>query len=257
MGECVARGLAGNECLSGIPGLVGGSAIQNIGAYGQEAHETLRSVQVYDRKERSIRELSNAECGFGYRTSIFNTTEAGRYCILRVTFALRTDGRPTIRYRDLEEALAGRTETASLGEVRETVRAIRQRKGMLLRENDPDCRSAGSFFKNPLITSESFAQLTTIAQAQGIATVPHYPQPDGTVKIPAAWLIERVGFAKGFPRGRVGLSTKHVLAIVNQGEATAQEVIEFAKEIQAGVYSTFQIALHPEPVLVGFLPDIL
>jgi UDP-N-acetylmuramate dehydrogenase len=244
---CVEKDLAGVECLAGIPGLVGATPVQNVGAYGQEVAETLVRVRAYDRVERQTVDLSNADCRFGYRASRFNTTEFGRWVILSVTFALTPGGPPTLRYADLQRHF-GAGVTPSLTEVYHGVRAIRARKGMVVDPDDPDSRSAGSFFKNPVVSSERFAAL----QAQHGDEIPHYPQPDGSIKVAAAWLIERAGFQRGQAFGSIGISTKHVLALVNRGGATAAEIVTAARRIQKGVSDTWGIRIVPEPIFVGF-----
>jgi UDP-N-acetylmuramate dehydrogenase len=245
---CVERNLAGVECLSGIPGLVGGTPVQNVGAYGQEVSETIKLVRVFDRQTKQIVELSNAECGFRYRASIFNSTERNRYVVLSVSFALKANGEPALRYPDLKNFFAGKSDQPTLDEVRQAVIEIRSRKGMVIVPDDPDCRSAGSFFKNPVISAEAFAKLEAAANERP----PSFPAGDGYVKVPAAWLIERAGFKRGFTRGRVGISSKHTLAIINRGGATAQEVLDLVAEIQTRVQAEFGIVLLPEPVFVGF-----
>jgi len=246
--QCVERNLAGVECLSGIPGLVGGTPVQNVGAYGQEVSESITQVRAFDRQTKQIIELSNAECGFRYRTSIFNTTERNRYIVLAVSFALKANGEPALRYPDVKNFFADKADQPTLAEVRQAVIEIRSRKGMVIVPDDPDCRSAGSFFKNPVISAEAFAKLEAAANERP----PSFPAGDGYVKVPAAWLIERAGFKRGFTRGRVGISSKHTLAIINHGGATAQEVLDLVAEIQARVQAEFGIALLPEPVFVGF-----
>jgi UDP-N-acetylmuramate dehydrogenase len=254
--QCVERRLAGIECLSGIPGLVGGTPVQNVGAYGQEVGETITSVRVYDRLTKRIVELSNAGCRFAYRASIFNASERDRYIVLAATFALTPLGEPAIRYPDLDHIFAGSSAKPALKEVREAVRSIRSRKAMLLVPGDPDCRSAGSFFKNPVVTAAFFERMTEDAKAQNrIASdreIPRYSVGDGKVKVPAAWLIEHAGFQKGYTRGRAAISSKHSLAIINRGGATARDVLDLANEIQERVQAKFGIYLQPEPVLVGF-----
>ena len=251
----VARTVAGNcagvECLSGIPGTVGGTPVQNVGAYGQEVSETITEVLVFDLRHGLIHTLCESACGFGYRTSIFNTSEQGRYIVLRVTFELEPGGEPRILYRDLKNYFADRTGTPTLEDVRKAVREIRRSKAMLIVAGDEDCRSAGSFFKNPVLTAEQHRDLSARVAARGL-NIPSYPALEQAHKVPAGWLVENAGFRKGFTRGRVGISRKHALAIVNRGGATAAEIIALTNDIQAAVADQFGIALVPEPVFVGF-----
>jgi UDP-N-acetylmuramate dehydrogenase len=242
---------AGVECLSGIPGNVGGTPVQNVGAYGQEVAETIVSVQVFDLRDGEIRELCREACGFSYRSSIFNTSESGRFIVLGVSYALTPEGKPRIRYADLERHFAGRETTPDLAETREAVRHIRALKGMLIVAGDPDCLSAGSFFKNPVISLEQHEDLRKRAAAKGL-TLPSYPALEKNKKISAAWLVEHSGFAKGYGMGRTGISSKHALAIVNRGAATAAEVIALKDQIQHRVEEIWGIHLEPEPVMVGF-----
>jgi UDP-N-acetylmuramate dehydrogenase len=241
---------AGVECLSGIPGSVGGTPVQNVGAYGQEVSETILSVQVLDLKDGQVRELCGEACGFTYRASIFNTTERGRFIVLRVTYALTPGGNPHIAYADLKRHFEGRETPPNLAETREAVRHIRALKGMLIVPGDPDCQSAGSFFKNPVLTEEEHADLKQRAAARGL-TVPSYPALKTRKKVSAAWLVERSGFAKGFGFGRVGISSKHALAIVNRGGATAADVLALKEQIQQRVEEIWGVRLEPEPVMVG------
>ena len=244
---CVERDLGGVECLSGIPGLAGGTPIQNVGAYGQEISGVLVDVRAFDRSTESVVQLSRDDCGFTYRASIFNTTHRNRYIVLSVTYALHKGAPPVVKYPDLIRRFEGQLEP-TLTEVRRVVREIRAGKGMLIVEGDPDCRSAGSFFKNPILSEESYARLQSSAQE----AVPRYPAGTGMVKTSAAWLIERAGFKKGFTIGHAGVSTKHTLALTNRGGATAAEVVRLAREIRRGVEDKFGIRLVPEPVFVGF-----
>src|ERR1700756_853800 len=238
----VQHNCAGIECLSGIPGSVGGTPVQNVGAYGQEVAETIESGEE--------EEFEKSDCGFGYRSSIFNTSARGRYVILRVTYALVHDGKPRLAYADLQKHFAGRGEP-TLAEVREAVRQIRGSQGMLLTPGDPDARSAGSFFKNPVLTENEFESLKRKASERGLE-IPNYPALAARRKVSAAWLVEQSGFSKGFGNGHVGISRKHALAIVNRGGATAAEVIQLKNEIQARVQQQWEIQLQPEPVLLGF-----
>jgi len=248
--RAVARNCSGIECLSGIPGSVGGTPVQNVGAYGQEVAEHIASVLALDVKDGQIRELRNPACGFSYRTSIFNTSERGRYIILRVTYSLEPGGAPRVHYADLKRYFAGR-EAPTLAETRDAVRRIRAGKGMLITPGDEDCRSAGSFFKNPVLSSGQFEDLAARAKAKNLQ-IPSYPALDAQKKVSAAWLVEHSGFSKGFGFGRVGISRKHALAIVNRGEATADEVVAFKEQIQQRVEDIWGIRLEPEPVFVGF-----
>jgi UDP-N-acetylmuramate dehydrogenase len=254
--QCVERDLAGVENLSGIPGWVGGTPVQNVGAYGQEVSETIVSVRVFDRHEKRIVELSNAECQFTYRTSIFNTIARDRYVVLAAIYALKPHGEPAIRYPEVKNFFSDVLTKPTLGEVREAVRTIRARKAMVIVPDDPDCRSAGSFFKNPVIARSEFARLEESARAQGVLRdgerAPSFEAGEERVKVPAAWLIERAGFQKGYSQGRVGISSKHALAIVNRGGGTAQEVLELVEEMRQRVLQTFDVTLAPEPVFVGF-----
>jgi len=255
-GECwdelvsraVAAGCAGVECLSGIPGTVGATPVQNVGAYGQEVADTITEVQALDLRDGQLHRLGNEACGFQYRGSIFNTSERGRFIILRVTYALKPGGAPCLTYRDLKEYFAGEGARATLAQVRQAVREIRHAKAMLLVEGDEDARSAGSFFKNPVLDA---AACDRLVRATG-GCLPSYPAPGLRRKVPAAWLLEHAGFCKGYSRGSVGISRKHALAIVNRGGATAAEIVALKNDIQAAVRDKFGIELVPEPVFVGF-----
>jgi UDP-N-acetylmuramate dehydrogenase len=249
--HCVARTCGGIECLSGIPGSVGGTPVQNVGAYGQEVSETIVSVLTFDLEENRVRELTAAECGFSYRGSIFNGSQRGRYIILRVTYNLACDIKPSLGYADLQKHFVGRDGTPSLNEVRDAVLAIRASKGMLLTAGDPDSRSAGSFFKNPVLSAAQHEELVRRAEERGL-DVPSYPALSQQRKVSAAWLVENSGFKKGYVQGKAGISSKHALAIVNLGEATAADIVALKDEIQAGVELAWGLHLEPEPVFVGF-----
>jgi len=249
--RAVACNCAGIECLSGIPGSVGGTPVQNVGAYGQEVAETIASVLAFDLRDNQVRELCNEACGFSYRTSIFNSSERGRFIILRVTYALTPGGAPQFEYADLKKYFVGWSEKPSLAEIRDAVRKIRASKGMLISPGDDDSRSAGSFFKNPIVSSEQYQQLSARAAARNL-TIPSYPALDKLRKISAAWLVEHSGFSKGFVDGHVGISRKHALAIVNRGEATAAQIVALKERIQERVEEIWGIRLEPEPVFVGF-----
>jgi UDP-N-acetylmuramate dehydrogenase len=203
--------------------------------------------------DSQIRELCNEACGFSYRTSIFNTTERGRFIILRVSYALVRGGEPHIEYGDLRRYFEGGQSTPTLAEVREAVRQIRARKGMLIVEGDPDSRSAGSFFKNPVLSDEKLADLMRRAVARKL-TVPSYPALAQRHKVSAAWLVEHSGLSRGFALGHAGISSKHALALVNRGGATAAEILALKDRIQNAVEQQWGIQLQPEPLFVGVNP---
>jgi UDP-N-acetylmuramate dehydrogenase len=249
--HAVARNCAGVECLSGIPGSVGATPVQNVGAYGQEVAETIESVLALDLRDDQVRELCNEACGFSYRTSIFNTSEGGRYIILRVTYSLTPGGLPRIQYADLKRHFAGKQQAQTLAETREAVRCIRASKAMLITPGDPDSCSAGSFFKNPVLSNEQHEELSRRAAERGLQ-VPSYPALEAQHKISAAWLVEHSGFTKGYGNGSVGISSKHALAIVNRGGAAAADIIALKAQIQQRVEEIWGIRLQPEPVFVGF-----
>jgi UDP-N-acetylmuramate dehydrogenase len=238
----------GIECLSGIPGTVGGTPVQNVGAYGQEVAETITSIRVLDVKRQEIREIANRDSGFAYRTSIFNSSDRGRHVVLRVSFALTPGAQPHIDYADLRRFFG--SSSPGLRETRNAVRQIRRSKAMLLVDGDPDCRSAGSFFKNPVITPKQVEDISQRPAARG-ALVPQFPAGGGKTKISAAWLVEHSGFTRGFVRGAVGISSKHALAIINRGGARASDIVALKDEIQRRVREAFEIELQPEPVFVG------
>jgi len=249
--RAVSSDCSGIECLSGIPGSVGGTPIQNVGAYGQEVAETITAVLALDLNDGQFHKLCAEACGFSYRASIFNTTARGRYIIARVTYVLTVGGEPTLKYADLKKYFAGQERGPSLVQVREAVRQIRAGKGMLITPGDEDCRSAGSFFKNPVLSAEQYADLVERATSRQLE-VPSYLGPDAQRKIPAAWLVEHAGFSKGYRNGPVGISRKHALAIVNRGGARAADIVSFQEQIQRRVADTWGIRLEPEPVFVGF-----
>ncbi len=242
---------AGVECLSGIPGTVGGTPVQNVGAYGQEVADTIAAVQVLDLQDLQVRELCPEACGFSYRSSIFNTSERGRFIVLRVSYALRPEGKAHIEYADLKRHFAGRETTPNLAETREAVRHIRALKGMLIVPGDPDSLNAGSFFKNPVLTQPQHEDLKERAAVRGLS-VPSYPAFETRQKVSAAWLVEHSGFAKGYGMGRAAIASKHALAIVNRGEATAADILALKDQIQHRVEEIWGIRLEPEPVLLGF-----
>jgi len=242
----VERGWAGIECLSGIPGSTGATPIQNVGAYGQDVSETIARVEALDRTTGLVTWFMNWDCRFGYRSSLFKNYERERYVVLSVTFRLRPGAPATIRYPELQKALDEHgVPLDDLAGVRDAVIAIRKRKGMVLDPTDPDTRSDGSFFMNPVLTTAQYA-----AFAQRAPNAPHFPAGD-EVKLSAAWLIEHAGFHKGFTHGNVGLSSKHSLAIINRGGGTAREVVELVELIQAAVRNQFGIDIHPEPNFIN------
>jgi UDP-N-acetylmuramate dehydrogenase len=245
--RCVGAGLAGVECLSGIPGSTGATPIQNVGAYGQEVSGVITRVRALDRAASEVVELEPPECRFGYRTSAFKR-DPGRHVVLEVEFALQPDelGEP-LRYAELARALdvpiGGR---AALVDVRATVLALRRGKGMVLDPCDVDTVSAGSFFTNPILTDEQFVALRERADI----TPPAFPDAAGHVKTSAAWLVEHAGFRRGYGNGRARLSSKHTLALTNRGGSTA-ELLALAREIRDGVREAFGVTLEPEPTIVG------
>jgi UDP-N-acetylmuramate dehydrogenase len=247
----VAAGCAGVECLSGIPGTVGGTPVQNVGAYGQEVSQTIVSVRAFDRESAGFVDLPASACGFSYRRSIFNSVARERYIVSRVEYSLRKDGAASFVYADLAKHFAASgVASPSLVEVRDAVRSIRRGKGMLLVDGDADCRSAGSFFKNPVV---AVSAVGLIAGKLGVEekSVPAYPAAAGEVKLSAAWLIERAGFAKGFALGNAGISSRHTLALINRGGARAADVIALRERVVETVEVRFGVHLEPEPVWVG------
>lgn len=268
-GECwdslvamtVALGFAGLECLSGIPGDVGAAPIQNIGAYGQEAGDVITFVYGIDRKTGAMVGIDHAGCRFGYRQSVFKRRGESRFVIVGVTFSLKPQGVATVRYAELEKYLReqGKHASPSLVDVRQAVLELRARKSMLVDPRDENAKSAGSFFVNPTLSRSAFERARAKIEAANVLSqgeqIPQFAAEGGRVKIPAAWLIERAGFAKGFGEGSVGLSTRHTLAIVNRGSATADEILQFARRIRDGVLARFGVRLIPEPVMLGFRPE--
>jgi UDP-N-acetylmuramate dehydrogenase len=252
----VEKDAAGIECLAGIPGSVGGTPVQNVGAYGQEVSSTVTRVHAVDLSAEQLLEMSNEDCRFSYRKSVFNGRRKDRYAITRVEYALNLGGAPSLEYRDVKQYFSERgIAQPSLGETADAVRIIRGRKGMVLADHDPDSRSAGSFFKNPVIDRSAVAAL---GQAAGCPAekIPQYAAGAGydvsKVKLSAAWLIELAGFRKGHALGRASLSSKHVLAVTNRGNATAAEIIALRDAVIAGVLERTGIRLEQEPVLLGF-----
>ncbi len=242
----VKRGWQGIECLSAIPGRVGASPIQNIGAYGQEVAHTIQAVEVLSLNNGTPATISASDCHFAYRSSIFKTTYRQRYLITAVHFLLSTDKLPELRYRDLKNYFADKPQP-SLSELRQAVIAIRKSKSMIYDENDPNHRSAGSFFLNPIIPQEKAKQL-----AQRYPQMPIYSAPEGFAKLSAAWLMDQSGFHKGFTLGKAKLSDNHNLCLVNTGGAQAEDMLNLARLIQRRVNDDFQIELFAEPNMLGF-----
>jgi UDP-N-acetylmuramate dehydrogenase len=249
--QAVAQNCAGIECLSGIPGSVGGTPVQNVGAYGQQVSDTIESVRALDRKQDRVVVLPNPACGFRYRSSVFNSGEPGRYIILLVNYRLKRGGAPSLKYADLHKHFAETKTPPSLATVREAVRQIRRGKGTLIVAGDEDSHSAGSFFKNPVLSEAQFQDLAARAQAKDLA-MPSYPALEAQHKVSAAWLVEHSGFAKGFRLGRAAISNKHALALINAGDARASDIVQLKETIQQGVQNEWGILLESEPVLLGF-----
>jgi UDP-N-acetylmuramate dehydrogenase len=246
----LAEGLAGLECLSGIPGSAGATPIQNVGAYGQEVAETITAVRVFDRLTGERVTVGPLDCGFGYRTSVFRHNH--RYVVLGVDFSLAlSPWSMPIRYAELARSLGVRPgERVAVARVRDAVLTLRAGKGMVLDPADRDTYSAGSFFTNPVLSTAAFSALRSRADAEP----PAWPGVDGPVKVSAAWLIERAGFGRGFTSGAapgVAISSKHTLALTNRGSGTTAALLALAREIRDGVHDRFGVTLHPEPVLVN------
>jgi UDP-N-acetylmuramate dehydrogenase len=247
--RCCERGLSGVECLSGIPGTVGATPIQNVGAYGQEICQTLLSALCYDRHTRCSVQLSNSDCGFAYRDSRFKHQDRGRFVVLSVTFALHAHGRARVAYPEL----AARLEQLGIieptpSQLREVVLQLRADKSMLLNATDPNSRSCGSFFLNPILSAADYRALCERASPDA---PPSFPQAGGRVKVPAAWLIQHAGFSRGYREGDVGLSTRHTLCVVAHPGATSSAVVAFAQRLRDAVAERFGVRLEPEPEFVG------
>jgi UDP-N-acetylmuramate dehydrogenase len=242
------QGISGVECLAGIPGTVGGTPVQNVGAYGQEVAETVVAVRVLDLETTAFVTLSNSECGFAYRRSIFNTTHRGRYIVTAVTFRFHHGRKPHLTYADLTRYF-GETQPAPI-EVYHAVRTIRHGKGMLIVEGEPDSRSAGSFFKNPIVALDTLQRIGDTLQLSH-DKIPHWPAESGQIKLPAAWLLERAGFVKGYILGNAGISSRHTLALINRGDAHAADIFALRDAIQQKVNALFGIHLEQEPVQLG------
>jgi UDP-N-acetylmuramate dehydrogenase len=253
--RAVDHGWSGFECLSGIPGDVGATPIQNVGAYGQEVADTITSVRALDRRTGEEVELTAADCDFAYRDSAFKRAFKDRFLITHVAFRLTPGGPPTIRYAELARALAS-TSSPTLADTRAAVLALRRSKSMVHDRADENHRSAGSFFTNPIVDAAILARAREAAEDILLAgeKMPEFPAGPGLTKLAAGWLIERAGFTKGFGSGPVGLSTRHALAVVNRGGATSAHIVELATTIKRAVRDVFGVTLVPEPVLLGFDP---
>jgi UDP-N-acetylmuramate dehydrogenase len=240
----------GVECLSGIPGSVGGTPVQNVGAYGQDVSAVITSVAAVDRMSGAPVIFSNRECAFGYRTSRFKHADANRYVVTSVAFELAVDVTPTVEYADVVSFFRAQgIAQPTLRDVREAVLAIRRRKGMVIEEGNAANRSCGSFFVNPVVSAHVHEKLSRDVAPDH---VPHYVVDAETVKLPAAWLIERAGFPRGTKRGAVGVSPYQAQAIINLGNARAEDVISLAGDIKRAVWNMFRISIVPEPVFIGF-----
>ena len=253
--RCVENNWAGIECLSGIPGTVGATPIQNVGAYGQETSDSFVWLDALEISSAQLIRISREDCEFGYRVSRFRSRDSGRFVITSVTYRLKVKGKPSVRYPELTRYLdeQGIREPA-LTDVRQAVLAVRRRKAMVIDPNDPDSRSVGSFFMNPVVSPKEFEQISqrALKVTPPNSDMPRYPTPEGDIKLSAAWLIERAGFKPGYVHGNVGTSSKHALAIINRGHGTAREVLELAEKIRSRVSDVFGVNLSPEPILVGF-----
>jgi UDP-N-acetylmuramate dehydrogenase len=246
----VRRDWAGLECLAGIPGSTGATPIQNVGAYGQEVAEVIARVHVLRRDTLTFEELVPEDCGFDYRDSLFKR-QPERFVVSAVSFVLRPNGPGAVRYAELEESVG---PDATLSDIRRTVLGLRRRKSMVLDPDDPNRRSAGSFFLNPVVALTDAERLVEQAVRENLVAspreVPRYPAPDGNVKLAAGWLIEKAGIAKGTRRGAIGVSTRHALVLVHHGGGTTAELLGFADEIRARVHGRFGVALEREPRLL-------
>ncbi len=252
----VQKGYGGIECLSGIPGSVGATPIQNVGAYGQEVQDTIEYVQMIDRRSMEVLRFENIDCGFSYRQSRFKSLDRGKYIVTEVAFRLTKNGRPVIRYPELQKQIDVNTEFLQLSEGRESLEAVRnvvislrKKKSMIIDPNDPNSRSVGSFFLNPIVTKEKFAEVEEYwKNSDHPSKIPVYPFMEN-MKIPAAWLIEQSGFAKGYKINGVGISENHSLALVNY-HGTTESLLELAEAIKSAVEKTFSIRLELEPNIV-------
>jgi UDP-N-acetylmuramate dehydrogenase len=248
--QVAEAGVTGIECLAGIPGLVGGAPIQNIGAYGQEVSTSILFVHVLDLETLTFVTLTAEHCGFAYRRSIFNTTHRNRYIVISVTFQLDLHATPSLRYADLRDYFAGRGSAPKPIDIYHAVREIRHGKGMLIVEGEADCRSAGSFFKNPIVPESLLLDVATTLDLS-VDKIPHWTAGENLIKLPAAWLLERAGFLKGFQLGEAGISSRHTLALINRGHATFADIAALRDTIQCEVSRRFNIQLEQEPVQLG------
>ncbi|MFY9225997.1 MAG: UDP-N-acetylmuramate dehydrogenase [Blastocatellia bacterium] len=250
--QAVNNGWSGIECLSGIPGKVGATPIQNVGAYGQEVKDTIIKVKAYDRLTEKIVEFDALECEFSYRQSLFKSKAKDRYIVANVTYGLTLKDEPTIKYPELKKYLSENISLVpSLLQTRQAVINIRRKKAMVVDENDPDSFSVGSFFVNPIIELEKLEVLKEKLRLKNIKeTPPEFLAENGKIKLSAAWLIEKAGFRKGYKKGNVAISSKHALALINSGDGTAREIWDLALEIQQKVAQDFDVWLEPEPVFV-------
>ncbi len=251
--EVVSRGLAGIECLAGIPGLAGAAPMQNIGAYGQEVADVLRSVDVVDLRTGQASTIDAADCGFGYRKSYFKGAWAGHYAVTRIRLSLIPNGPPALRYAELARAADGE---ATLAGVAATVVALRRRKAMVLDPAVADSRSAGSFFTNPILSEEAAEAVADAALRAVGRAVPSWPAGEGRRKLAAAWLIEQSGTEKGERSGGAAISSRHALALCNAGGATAADVVALASRVRGRVRDAFGVTLEPEPRFLGFESDV-
>jgi UDP-N-acetylmuramate dehydrogenase len=253
--RAVGKGLAGIECMSGIPGLVGATPIQNVGAYGQEVAAVIERVRAVDLATLEVTTLRPGDCGFGYRTSVFRENP-GRHLVLSVTYRLLPGAPGTVAYRELQDSLGVREALPTPAEVREAVIELRKAKSMVIDPLDLNRRSVGSFFVNPVLDATALVRLEEDAHSAGALAVgenlPSFASGDGLFKVPAAWLIERAGFPKGLRRGSVGISGSHALCLVHHGGGTAAELVALARDVRQAVLQRFRIDLHPEPVFLGF-----
>ncbi len=250
----VGENLAGLECLSGIPGTAGATPIQNVGAYGQDVAQVLESVRVLHRETLEVEVLSARECGFGYRSSVFRHRD-NPYIILEVSFSLEPGGAPNLGYAQVAERFPG-AGAPSLGELRAAILDLRRSKSMVIDHDDPNRRSVGSFFVNPVVDGAVLESVVASARVLGVLGLDELPPAheagEDRYKLSAAWLIEHAGFPRGGTRGRVGLSTRHALALIHRGQGSTEELIEFARDIRRGVRAHLGVDLKPEPVFWGF-----